>query len=318
MSKRAAKVAVTYAVTIIVTLLVVGGICWYLLNSVLFGEKEDPTDNVNINQMVSSEEYEPSAKDNRTVLLILDAEKRESASCFLIARFLTVDEQVVFMPLPSNTKCMVNGTEDSLYNFYRNGGTASAAKAIESCTGVKPDQYIKFSKASFSTIVDIFGGVDFDVPYNLIYDNTATGEETIIREGRTYLDSTALRKVLTYPNYNSGEEYRAKCLGIAATDMLNSRVDTNFATHLDDYFNAVINSDIETDITAYDYEELSKAMKYVIKNTNRLAMFVPTSGASDENGLYELDANFVKSITEWLKLYDENVSEQNPAPTDAK
>ncbi len=306
MSKKSAKIAVTYVVTILVTLLVVGAFGMYMLKLISSKETKDPSQNVVIDQMVSSDEYEPSVSDNRTVLLILDTEKRESASCFLIARFLAVEKQLVFMPLPSNTKAAVDGSADSLYNFYRNGGTASAVKAVENCTGVKIDKFIKFNKDSFTNIIDIFGGVDYDIPYNLIYDNPTTGEETIIREGETYLDSSTMRKVLTYPNYNSGEEYRAKCLGIIITDMINTNVDANFASHLDDYFSSVINSTIETDITSYDYDEISNAMKYVIRNYDRLATFVLTSGTNDENGLYELDANFVKSITEWLKLYDEN------------
>lgn len=306
MAKKSAKVAVTYIVTILITLIITGGICWYILDSMLFSEKKKEDNGINLDKMVSSQEYEASDADNRTVLLILDAEKRESGSCFLIARFLAAEEQVVFLPLPSNTKAENGGTEDTLYNFYRNGGSAAAVKAVESCTGVKIDKYIKFTKDSFETIVDIFGGVDFDVPYNLVYDNPDTGEETILREGRTFLDSTLLRKVLTYPNYNSGEEYRAKCLGIAVTDMVNAVSGDVFANHLDDYFTVVINSDIETDITSYDYNEISNAMKYVIRNSDRLAMFVPSSGTSDENGRYVLDGNFVRSITEWLKLYDDD------------
>lgn len=306
MAKKTVKVAVTYIVTILITLVIAGGICWYLLDSLLFSEKKKEDNSINLDKMVSSQDYEASSADNRTVLLILDAEKRESGSCFLIARFLAKEEQVVFLPLPSNTKAESGGNTDTLYNFYRNGGSAAAVKAVESCTGVKADKYIKFTKDSFETIVDIFGGVDFDIPYNLVYDNPDTGEETILREGKTFLDSALLRKVLTYPNYNSGEEYRAKCLGIAVTDMVNSVSGDVFANHLDDYFTTVINSDIETDITSYDYNEISNAMKYVIRNSDRLAMFVPSSGTVDEEGGYVLDANFVRSITEWLKLYDED------------
>ncbi|MCD7730385.1 MAG: LCP family protein [Oscillospiraceae bacterium] len=305
MAKKSAKVAVTYIVTIIITLLVAGGICWYLMDSFLFGEKDDSGDEIYLEKMTSSQDYTASAADNKTVLLILDAEKRETASCFLVARFLAEEQQIVFMPMPSNTRASVNGTEDTLYNFYRNGGSASAVKSIESCTGVTIDKYIKFNKESFSTIVDIFGGVNFNVPYNLVYDNPDTGEETVIKAGETFLDSTLLRKVITYPNYNSGEEYRAKCLGITITDMVNSIPQESFSSHLDDYFTAVINSDIETNITAYDYEDISDAMKYVISNSSRLAVFVPTSGSEDEEGRYILDENFVRSINEWLKIYDD-------------
>lgn len=303
MSKKSVKMGVTYAVTIILTLAVAGGVCWYMFKSLLSDEKKDPTSGIVIEQMVSGEEYVPDAKDNRTILLMLDAEKRSSATCFLVARFLVPEMQVIFMPLPSNTAAEVGGSSDTLYNYYRNGGTASAIKAVESCTGIKIDKYIRFSKESFSTAVSIFGGVDYDIPYNLIYDNPETGEETIIREGRTYLDAELIRKVITYPNFKSGEEYRAKCLGVIASELLKGSVDSSFAEHIDDYYSAIINSDAETDITSYDYNEVSEAMKYVARNSDNISMFVISSGTVDENNMYVLDENFVKSITEWLKLY---------------
>lgn len=302
MAKRSVKVAVTYTVTILITLLIAGGICYYLFDRVLFGEKE--TEEVPDSLTIASSGYEPSASDDRTVLLILDAEKRQTASCFVLARFLSPEKQLVIIPLPSNTCVSLDGTDDTLYNFYRNGGSTAAVSAVESATEVSADKYIRFGKDSFENIVDIFGGVNFDIPYNLIYDNPDTGEETIMKSGTTFLDSSSLRKVLTYPNYNAGEEYRAKCAGLAVTDMINGISRDNFESHLDDYFTSVINSDIETNITAYDYEEISDAMKYVIKNADKLSTLVPSSGEEAEDGHFVLDSNFVRSITEWFKLYD--------------
>lgn len=305
MSKKSVKMGVTYAVTIIVTLLVVGGVVWYMFDTMLYSEKKDPTANIKIEQLVSDEDYEPVRADSRTLLIIIDTEKRQTANCFLIARFLPVEKQMVFLPLPTTTKCSVNGTDDSIYEFYRNGGTDMAVKAAESCIGTPIDHYIRFNENSFNIAAGIFGGVDYDIPYNLIYSNTATGEETVLKAGRTFLDPDTMRKVITYPNYNSGEEYRAKCLGVIVADLFNKSVNSSFANHIDEYYNAIINSDIETNITSYDYNEISDALKYAAKNTDKAAIFVPTSGTEDENGLYAFDANFVRSLTEWLKLYSD-------------
>lgn len=311
MSRKSAKMAVTYIVTILLTLVVVGGVIWYMAEYMLFTDKKDPTSGVHLEQMVSTADYTPTDADNRTLLLILDAEKRQSAACFVVTRFLAEEKQVIFLALPTTTKCP---SGDSLYDVYRNGGTTAAVSAAESLLGLDIDKYIKFNSDSFGTIVSIFGGVDYDVPYNLIYDNPSTGEETIIREGRTYLDSTTMRKVLTYPNYKAGEEYRARCTGLILSEMLNDGVNSKFPANMDDYFSGVINSDIETDITKYDYDEVSAAMKYVAAESDRISMFVTASGADDENGLYELDKNFVKSLTEWLKLYDETVPSETSSP----
>lgn len=308
MSKKTAKLAGTYIITILLTLLIVGGFVIYMFESMLTeGDKKDETEETapGLEQLVASGDYAPTAADNRTLLVMLETEKRESASAFLIVRFLPVDKQIVLMPVPSNTLAQVDGGTDTVYNYFRNGGSAAAINAVTACTGVEIDKYLRLTKDSFGTVVDIFGGVDFDVPYPLIYSNTATGEETAIREGRNYLDSELLRKVLTYPNYKSGEEYRAKCLAVTTADMLNGNLGETFATHLDDYFNLVMNSDVETDITAYDYKEISEAMKYLCRNSYGPASFVLSTGVTDENGTYTLDDVFLNSIPQWLKTVEE-------------
>ena len=310
--KNSIKMLVTYIVTILLTLIVAGAVCWYMYDTILNKEEEN-IGYVEMEQLVRQDEYVPMASENRTLLLVLDTEKRMSASAFLAVHFNAVQEKIILMPIQSNTLVTLNGETDTLYNFYRNGGVNAAVDAATACTDVKFDHYIKFSEAGFTTIADIFGGVDFNVPYNLIYSNPDTGEETIIKEGRTYLDSTLLRKLLTYPDYKSGEEYRAKCLALTVTDMLNASIDEVFASHLDDYFSLVINSDIETDITAYDYDEVSDAMKYVAENGYNPASFVLSTGVTDENGNYTLDESFIEHIPEWF-LLDKNDNLDLDAP----
>lgn len=312
MAKKSSKVILTYIITIVLTLLITAGICYFAFSSILLGEDKSSSDNaagaVDLQPLTVLGDYTPSAEDARTVLLILDAEKRESGSCFLAARFLPTEEQFVFLPIPSNTSISSGESEDTIYNIYRNGGTKKAVEAAESCLGIKIDKYIKFNRSSFSVIADIFGGIDYDIPYNLVYDNPDTGEATVLKAGRQFLDSTSLRKVLTYPNYTQGEEYRSKCLGVAINDLVTSGTSNSasFANNLDDYFVAVINSDIDTDITAYDYDEVEKAMKYVIKNSAQLSTFILSSGVENENGHYVIDEKFLATLPELFD--DESVS----------
>lgn len=277
--------------------------------------KEQETDIPDIERMADASGYTPSAADNRTTLFILDSEKRISGSCFMVVRMIADEQRLVIMPLPSDTYASVNGKEDSIYEFYRKGGTTQAVTAVENATGVKMDHYMKLNNESFNTLTDIFGGVDFEVPYNLVYTNPDTGEETIIREGANYLDSDMLRKVITYPLYNSGEEYRAKMTGVAVNDLINKNVREGFSTHIDDYFSAVINSQAETDFTAYDYEELSDAMKYVADNDEKICRLVTVTGTYNDKSLFVLDENFLKSLEERFKLYNETDSTDSEQST---
>lgn len=302
MAKKGTKIALTYFITIMVTLIIIGGICFMLFRQ-LTAPKEPDAKTPDIGELTANE-YVPDASSNKTTLFIFDSEKRMSGCSFMLVRLIADEQRMAIMPLPADTCAHVGGTEDSLYEFYRRGGAPQAVSAAENAAGVKIDYYMKLNNESFEVMVDIFGGVDFDVPYNLIYSNPDTGEETIIREGTVYLDSEMLRKVVTFPLFNSGEEYRAKITGVLINDLINKNIDDGFSSHIDDYFSAVINSSAETNFTAYDYEAQSRAMKYVASSDERICQLVTVSGAYNENGNFVLDEDFLRSLTERFKLYE--------------
>lgn len=301
MSKKSSKIALTYFITIIMTFIVIGGL-GYLFLKYLQNPPESGENEVTLSPMEQQEEYVPTEENNISTLFIFDSEKRLSGSCFLLVRTIASERRLALMPIPADTAANLDGTENSIYEFYRLGGSKKAVSAVENCTGTKIDYYMKLNNDSFSILVSIFGGIDMNVPYNLIYTNPDTKEETIFREGTVYADSTNLRKLLTYPSYTAGEEYRAKILGIAAYDLINKNVVSGFGSHVDSYFSMVINSSVETNFTAYDYEEQSEALKYIAESNEKIAQLVTVTGSYNDNNLFELDKDFVRSIPEWLKL----------------
>lgn len=301
MAKKSSKIALTYFITIIVTFIVIGGL-GYLLLQYLQNPHSDNAEDVTVSPIEEQQVYAPTEANNVSTLFIFDSEKRLSGTCFMLVRTAATERKLVLMPLPADTAATLDGTENSLYEFYRLGGAQKAVSAAENCTGTKIDYYMKLNNDSFSTLVSIFGSIDVNIPYNLIYTNPDTGEETIYREGSVYADSNTLRKILTYPLYTAGEEYRAKILGVTASDLINKNVTSTFPSHIDDYFSVVINSPVETNFTAYDYEEHSEALKYISDSGERIARLVTVTGAYNDNNLFELDANFVRAIPEWLGL----------------
>lgn len=301
MAKKSSKIALTYFITIIVTFIVIGGL-GYLLLQYLQNPHSENAEDVTVLPIEEQQGYAPTEANNVSTLFIFDSEKHLSGTCFMLVRTAATERKLVLMPLPADTAATLDGTENSLYEFYRLGGAQKAVSAAENCTGTKIDYYMKLNNDSFSTLVSIFGSIDVNIPYNLIYTNPDTGEETIYREGSVYADSNTLRKILTYPLYTAGEEYRAKILGVTASDLINKNVTSTFPSHIDDYFSVVINSPVETNFTAYDYEEHSEALKYISDSGERIAQLVTVTGAYNDNNLFELDADFVRAIPEWLGL----------------
>lgn len=281
----------------------IGGIGYYMLTNYLNGgETDSEMEKIAAGDRISDGAYVPEHGDGRTLLLIYDPEKRQTAVCFILARFAPAENKAVIVPLQTDIACELDGRANTLYEFYRLGGTASAKRAAEKATGVAIDRYIKFNKESFVTFSNYMGNVDYDIPYNLVFENPDTGEKTIMKGGSQILDATSLRKVLTFPNYDGGEEYRAKVVGNLAAALLNSGAKGILKDSTDTVFNDVINSDIETDITKYDYEEDKPAIKYVLENTSSPAQLVIPSGYYNENNCYILDDSFIDALPRWFSI----------------
>lgn len=304
MSKRSAKIAATYFLTIIISLVLIGGGGYLVINKYLnkTPDKSGIDDIVIDDGAAQDAEYAPVFGDGRTVLFIYEAEKSQTSTSFLLARFAPADNKAVLVPLQTDIACELDGTANTLYEFYRLGGTSSAKRAVEKFTGLTVDRYLKFTKDSFNTFADFMGNVEYNIPDNLIFQNPSTGESTVIKSGNQILDSNTLRKVMCYPDYSGGEEYRAKVVGNLAAELLNSGSRGILRDSLDSVFTDIINSDIETDITRYDYDEDKPAIEYVLSNTSEPAQLVIPSGSYNENGCYQLDDTFVDALPRWFAM----------------
>lgn len=304
MSKRSAKIAATYFLTIIISLVLIGGGGYLVINKYLNKTPDrNGIDDIVIDDGAAQDtEYAPVFGDGRTILFIYEAEKSQTSTSFLLARFAPADNKAVLVPLQTDIACELDGTANTLYEFYRLGGTSSAKRAVEKFTGLTVDRYLKFTKDSFNTFADFMGNVEYNIPDNLIFQNPSTGESTVIKSGNQILDSNTLRKVMCYPNYSGGEEYRAKVVGNLAAELLNSGSRGILRDSLDSVFTDIINSDIETDITRYDYDEDKPAIEYVLSNTSEPAQLVIPSGSYNENGCYQLDDTFVDALPRWFAM----------------
>ncbi len=302
MASKRAKIAATYFVTIILTIVLLGGTAYFIITRYVFGEKKTNND---LDKLLTADtqvtdDYKPAFENNMTTLIILDAEKRESGSCFMLLRFLATEQGALVMPIQSD--CEVNGAsgKTTLYELFRTGGTTKAITAIEEITGIEIDRYMKFDKNSFTNALDIFGGVNYKIPYQLIYDNKETGEMTVIQEGEQFLDATLIRRTLTYPLYKNGESYRATVLAMLSADLFNQNLGTGMSDRLDSCFSTVINSGVETNITSYDYEDNKKALAYVLDATEDTVGIVLPIGGYNEDGRYVMNADFVRLLPETL------------------
>ncbi|MCL2053260.1 MAG: LCP family protein [Oscillospiraceae bacterium] len=297
MAKKSAKVALAYFITLLIAFLVFGGLLYYLANHLLEPEKQTTPAQPNFAGGADEADgsYKPSKSDSQAILLIAETDKKQTSTSFILLKTLPVERGLVVTALPGDSYANVNGEENSIFEFYRTQGVLAAVKAAESAAGMTIDKYLKVNTESLSLLINVFGGIDFDIPYNLIHE-VPGGNDIIIREGQTYLDADTLIKVITFPAYREGEQYRARITTMIAAELINKNVNAGFSGRIDSAFNLIINSDIETNITAYDYAEKADSLKYIAENQGDIAIPLVAMGEYNENGLFVFEPNFVQLL----------------------
>lgn len=308
MAKSSTKLILTYVITLVVSFVFIGGGAYFLISYFTKSESDTVDAGNDQNQQLiladpTSPDYVPDESSNQTLLFILDSKKRSTGSCFVVVRALASEGKILVIPIQSDMLGTVDGTQNSLYEFYRTGGSTNAIKAIENALDITIDKYMKFDDESFTILADQIGGIVYNVPYNLVYDEPNSSDDTIIKEGITHLETSSLIKLITFPSYQNGETERNIVLGTTITSMVENCNSVSVEATLDNLFNLVINSDVETNITAYDYQDKKPAMKYIINpNRKQIAQLVLPSGYYDATGLYVFDESFKKTIPDWFKL----------------
>lgn len=146
------------------------------------------------------------------------AAKREDVSTILIAGtdqegyrtdtmmllYLNNDtKQVNLLSIPRDTRVVVDGDSMKLNAVYGYGGQGEKGmrllmEELDGILGFEPDAYVLLDFDGLAEIIDIMGGIEFDVPCDMYYDDPAQDLHIDLSQGLQTLDGEEAVHVLRY------------------------------------------------------------------------------------------------------------------------
>ena len=126
-------------------------------------------------------------------------------------------------------------------------------KEISEILGVPVDHYIKVNLKGFIALVDYMGGVDFDVPCDMSYDDPYQNLSIHFKEGMQHLNGQQAMEVARFRKNNDGSGYTDVGRTQAQQDILvalaKKALAWNSLTKLNgfvDIFNKYVDTDLST------------------------------------------------------------------------
>lgn len=120
----------------------------------------------------------------------------------MLMRFDAEGKKIDVVSLPRDT-LMSNGRK--LNSSYNNGGTEKLRSNIEDMLGVPVDFYVSVDLKGFIALIDQIGGVDFDVPEDMDYDDPYQDLHIHFKKGLQHLSGQQSMEVVRF-RHNSDKD----------------------------------------------------------------------------------------------------------------
>ena len=162
-----------------------------------------------------------TTEDSDAIQTISNGRERKSKYCYnillygvdndaggsdtnMLMRFDAVNKTVDIVSLPRDT-LMSNGHK--LNSSYNNGGTEKLRSNIEDMLGVPVDFYVSVDLKGFIALIDQIGGVDFDVPEDMDYDDPYQDLHIHFKKGLQHLNGQQAMEVVRFRHNNDNTGY---------------------------------------------------------------------------------------------------------------
>ena len=125
----------------------------------------------------------------------------------------TVNGYVYGASIPRDAKAIIGGKAHKINYAYNKCGTALLASTVSEQLGIPVDYTVCVNLQGFTALVDAIGGVDFEVPINMDYDDPIQGLSIHFKKGMQHLSGADALRVVRFRHNNDGTGYGSEDLG---------------------------------------------------------------------------------------------------------
>lgn len=128
----------------------------------------------------------------------------------MLLGFNPVSEKGMIISIPRDTFIGTNKKRANSYdkiNALYQKSPEKTVEAVENITGINIDYYVIVNTKALVKIVDAIGGVEFDVPINMNYDDSSQKLHIHLKSGKQILNGKQSEQLLRFRHNNNGTTY---------------------------------------------------------------------------------------------------------------
>ncbi|EPR12809.1 LCP family protein [Ruminiclostridium papyrosolvens] len=151
-------------------------------------------------------------KEPMNFFLLVGDKSSGNTDSMLVANYNPAKNQISIVTIPRDTKVKLkNNILPKINAAYAAGGrnhegARYSAEIVSNLTGININYYVHINISAIKKITDMLGGVYFDVPVNMKYDDPSQNLHINLKKGYQLLDGDKVEQLLRFRKPN-GERY---------------------------------------------------------------------------------------------------------------
>jgi len=205
-------------------------------------------------------DYQPDILYDYDLSILNEREKKNafpyrerivSADAIMLIRVDRENKEFVICSIPGNTRVMSDGVAQPLGSLYHTKGIDYMVDKVTAMTGLNIDYYAAMSLSDFGAIIDSVGGITYDVPCKMYYEDASQGLIISLERGLTQLSGEKALQLLRFNGYEDGMTTRAGVMAGFARAMLDKLTGAEFLSQALSFYQ-IWKTSITTNFTELD------------------------------------------------------------------
>ncbi len=196
-------------------------------------------------------------------MLIAGLDKSEALTDTIMVASYNLDTDTVnILSIPRDTRMYIGSRYQKINSAHsiskagKKKGINGTIEAVTRLTGIPINYYVEFTFDAFRETIDALGGVEFDVPQNMNYDDPAQDLHIHLKKGLQLLDGDKAEQFVRFRRYPMGDIDRVAAQQAFIKAVAEQKLNASIIPRIPELFKA-LQSNLKTNIT------LSVVTKYL-------------------------------------------------------
>ena len=258
---------------------------------------QDPAGSVSSAETAAVSSHEQRKPDCYLILVSGVDDGNGGSDTNILVSLDAKNDTIHCVSVPRDTLVNVKRKVKKINAAYNMGGTEQLAAEISDTLGIPVDFTVKVNLKGFVELVDAIGGVDFNIPINMNYDDPLQDLSIHFKKGMQHLDGADAIKVVRFRHNNDGSGYGTEDIGRIGTQQAFLKAVAKKTLTLSNVdkissFSKIFQKYVKTDLTLGNLAWLGK--EAITIGTDHISFAtLPGDGAGYYKGIsyYTLDSD---------------------------